>query len=127
MEEFIDPIDDGKAVPSLEVYSPKEVLEKGLRLMYSEKRVLRVTGSAYSSKTNLQRFKAHYGAGPGVVAKIWADLQRTTVPRARIIALNFDMFLMALNFLYRYQRESEREGPDSTNLQKPSESGRGTT
>ena len=77
--------------------------------MFSDKRILRVKGDPYTSQTNVQRFKDHYGANPVVVAHIWGDLQTTSIPKARITVLNFDMFLMALNFLYRYHRESERE------------------
>lgn len=77
--------------------------------MYSEERIIRVHGDPGESKTNVQRFKDHYGANPVVVATIWEDLQTTNIPRARITVLKFEAFLEALNFLYRYKRESERE------------------
>ena len=109
MDEYIDPIDNGRPFPALSVLSAKEVLKRGLELLFKEGRIHRVTGDPYTSATNIQRFKNHFGANPAVVALIWADLQTTVIAKARITVFKFDMFLMALHFLYRYHRESERE------------------
>ena len=109
MDEYLDCLDEGRGFPAFEWKSPAEVMMAGLRLVYSEKRIFNVRGPVLASKTNEQRFKDHYGANPVVVAHIWGDLQTTNIPKARIKWLKFDMFLMALNFNYRYHRESERE------------------
>ena len=110
MDKYINNVDNGRNAPSQHViYTSREVLLKGLELVYSEERIIRVHGDPGESKTNVQRFKDHYGANPVVVATIWEDLQTTNIPRARITVLKFEAFLEALNFLYRYKRESERE------------------
>ena len=83
----------------------------GLDLVFTQQRINRVKGDPALSKTNEQRFKDHYGASHFVAANIWEDLQRTNIPEARVSSktLSIDYFLEALNFLYRYKRESERE------------------
>ena len=93
MDEYIDPIDNGRPFPALSVLSAKEVLKRGLELLFKEGRIHRVTGDPYTSATNIQRFKNHFGANPAVVALIWADLQTTIIAKARITVLKFDMFL----------------------------------
>jgi len=97
--------------------SSREVLMAGLELIFTQRRIFRVmSDDPWSSRTNLVQFKLHYGANPVVVAKIWEDLQTTTVEAARInnphmLSMNaFNAFLESLNFLYRYRRECEREG-----------------
>ena len=109
MDDLIDPIDEGRDYPPFDFKTTREVLREGLELVYSEKRILRVEGDPYSSKTNVQRFKDHYGANPVVVAHMWGDLQTNSIPKGRINVLKFNYFLIAMNFLYRYHRESERE------------------
>lgn len=110
MERYIDKIDNGReAPPPLMLLSSREVLMHGVQLVYSQARIYRVRGDPSASKTNMQRFKDHFGANSVVVAKLWEELQTTNLPRARVMVLKFDAFLEALNFVYRYKRESERE------------------
>lgn len=110
MDKYINNIDSGKNVPEkLVIHTSRDVLLTGLKLVYSEARIYRVKDDPGESKTNAQRFKDHFGASHIVVALIWKDLQTTSLRRARIKVLKFDAFLEALNFLYRYKRESERE------------------
>ena len=57
------------------LYTPKQVLVIGLGIAgCSHERQLRV-----SSKTNLDHFEDAFGVHPKVCAKIWEDLQTTTV------------------------------------------------
>ena len=114
MDEYIDRIDDNRPLPPLDLKTPTEVLELGLKLVFTEGRINRVQGDPYTSNTNWQRFKDHYGASHIVVAKIWEDLQTTNIPEARIKVLKFNYFLEALNFNYRYKRECEREAQFDT-------------
>lgn len=91
---------------------PNQILRYGLELMYSERRILMVEGDPWTSKTNMKRFKDHYGASHFLVANLWGDLLTTNHlpaghdPNARLSIHNL---LEALHFLYRYKRESERE------------------
>jgi len=109
MNKCVDPIDEGRACPPLDLRTPSAVLKAGLDLVYTEKKTHKVKGDPLTSHTNIQRFKDHCGANPAVVSQIWEDLQTTTVPEARIKVLDFSYFLEALNFLCRCHRESERE------------------
>ena len=81
----------------------------GLKLVYSQERIFRVWGNAVTSKTNVQRFKDHYGVNPVIAAQVWRDLQTTTINRARLRVLKLDNFLETLHFLFWYKREVERE------------------
>jgi hypothetical protein len=91
------------------ILTPDEILQKGLHLVgFDDRRQQNV-----SRKTNLSRFKVHFGSLPVVYAQIWEDLQTTDVPEARIDTkkdLNVDNFLAAVNFLKSYRTEVERSG-----------------
>ena len=92
---------------SIVVYTPNEILKKGLILAgYKMKSVSKV-----KKATNLERFQSHYGANPEVLAHIWEDIQRETDPDLFIPrnSLNLDYFFMAIHFLKRYPEERERE------------------
>ena len=107
MDEYVEPIDQNKPVPELDSKTPREILQAGLLLVYTEQRILRVQGDPYTSKTNLQQFKDHYGANPIVVAIIWDELQTTTIAEARIKVLKLDSFLEALNFLIIWEKQKK--------------------
>ena len=90
----------------------KEMLKAGLEKVFNVARIHRVKGDPWQSRRNLQRFKDHYGASCYVASQIWNELQTTGIDEARIDdckKLSVDFYLEALNFLYRYSRESERE------------------
>lgn len=89
------------------VYTPNEILKKGLVVArYKRKSVNKV-----KKATNLTRFESRYGANPAVLAHVWEDLQRAPDPADRVPAnkLNLDYFFMAWHFLKRYPEEFERE------------------
>jgi len=91
---------------------PNEILRCGLELMCSEKKILRVDGDPWTSKTNVQRFKDHCGASHCVAAHIWKDLHAVNqVPEGHSpnAKLSIHWCLEALRFLCRCKRESERE------------------
>ena len=71
MDEYIDRIDENRDAPPLNVLLPSEMMKIGLELVYTQKRIMRVEGDPYTSQTNVQRFKDHFGANPVVVSKIW--------------------------------------------------------
>jgi len=99
--------DDHSTGPEIVVYTPDEILQKGLRLLnYSRRRIRRA-----KKARNIERFKGHYGSEPVVVAQIFEDLQRTDIPEAYLPPSNarLDRFLMAMHHLKRYPTELERE------------------
>lgn len=94
----------------LQIYSADEVLAQGLKIAgFGGKRMLRVQRS-----TNIERFVDHFGVPPLVYAVIWEDLQRTTIPEARIDtkkdSTTIVNFLHAMWFIKRYQTEQSRAG-----------------
>jgi len=62
-------------------------------------------------RSNITRFKKHYGCNPSVAARIFEDLQVTDLPEARIgkTKVSCSYFLQSLNFLYVYEIEERRE------------------
>jgi hypothetical protein len=91
----------------LRIYTLEEILLSGLRLIgFTEGRISRAKPT-----TNIERFKAHFGSIPTVVALLWQDLQVTEIKKARVppSKRNFSHFLMALHHLKRYPTELERE------------------
>jgi hypothetical protein len=85
------------------IITPDDMLRIGLIAVgFTEDRIQKV-----ARRTNLKRFRAHYGSNPIVYAYIWADLLSTTNPDARIDAAKADLnaFLMCLNFLKCYPSE----------------------
>ena len=64
--------------PNVVVYTADEVLRAGLVVLkYTSKGIKRA-----KRKTNIERFKHHFGCPPLVAALIWEDLQTTAVPEA---------------------------------------------
>ena len=61
-------------------------------------------------KTLEEKFRAHYGADPHVIAQLWEDLITTSVRKARIDPTKMPMkyFFVGLHFLKRYRTEIER-------------------
>jgi hypothetical protein len=93
----------------LEIYTPDDMLLKGLQCLGWEKeKIGRVQRS-----TNVGRFRDLFGARPEVLAQIWEDLQVTDVAEANInhglARKSLKEFFMAMHFLKRYPTESERE------------------
>jgi hypothetical protein len=89
------------------VFTVQEILKAGLRLVgYKRRRIRRA-----KYKTNINRFRGHFGSNPDVIADIWEDLQTTEIEDARVPpeSLNLQYFLMANHFLKRYPTEVERE------------------
>jgi hypothetical protein len=60
--------------------------------------------------TNIKRFRAAYGVGPGACSAVYRDLQTTSVPDARINRPSSFFFLVALNWLSTYKKEAEMAG-----------------
>ena len=87
------------------ILTADEMLHQGLRHVGFElHRILNV-----SRRTNVDRFKSHYGSDPVVYAQIWEDLQFTTIPEARIDtrAVHSSHFLMTMYFLKCYPNEAQ--------------------
>lgn len=83
-------------------------MERGLLFAGFDRRRQRVR-----RETNLDRFRSAYGSNPVVLARIWEDLQKTTVPEAKIsreATKHFDRFLMAFYFLNVYPTEKREAG-----------------
>jgi len=95
--------------PDLNILTEVEMLVEGLKLLgWTEEKLNRPK----EKRTNVDRFRGHYGADPHVVAQIWEDLQTTSVEAARIDVKSrrkIKYFFMTLHFLKRYGTEVERE------------------
>lgn len=99
----------------LYIYTGDQVMRIGLEMMgFPLERQQRV-----QYKTRSKDFKAFFGVHPFIVARIWEDLQTTTIDEARINPspawAAFGMctmknFLHAFHFLKRYPTETERKG-----------------
>jgi len=99
--------DDSGVVPNFVVYTADQITVLGLRLVnFTVKRIKKS-----KRKTNVDRFKAHFGCTPVVAALIWEDLQTTEVEKAFLSpdVANLDHFLMAMHHLRKYPKEYERE------------------
>ena len=92
-------------VVEIDILTSHEIMQLGLTWAgydrYRQSRVQRAT--------NLTRFKSHYGSLPIVCAQIWEDLQTTELPEARVERNYLDLkyFLLAMNWLYRYDTDEE--------------------
>jgi hypothetical protein len=63
---------------SVIILTADEILKHGLCFIgYTSKRIKKA-----KRRTNLGRFKGHFGSSPRVIAQIWEDLQRTNIPEA---------------------------------------------
>jgi hypothetical protein len=89
------------------IKTPAEILQGGLTLIhYDEERQARA-----SDATNRDQFMTHYGSTPEVLARIWDDLQTTTIAAARIDVSDdkeLEYFFQVHHFLALYGRENER-------------------
>lgn len=88
--------------------TPAEALKRGLKYVgYDEHRQGRV-----ASKTNVQRFKSHYGSSPLIIASMWYDLCHTDIPAALLHARDkcergFKKFLVAHFFLWAKPKNTD--------------------
>jgi len=60
--------------------------------------------------TNIERFRACFGVGPGSCAAVFRDIQMTDIPDAHIDKPNVFYFLVALNWLAIYNKEAVMAG-----------------
>ena len=88
------------------ILTPQEMLVEGLQVLGWDKGNMT---ARLSNQTKIDRFRAHFGADPHVIARIWEDLQTTTnenaivEPSKRILK----HFFMALHFLKKYPQRIE--------------------
>jgi hypothetical protein len=89
------------------VCTENEIMKIGLRLVGFSRRRLRRA----KKKTNLDRFRGHFGSNPKVIAETLEDLQTTEVEEAHVPSeeLNINHFLMAMHHLKGHPTEMERE------------------
>jgi hypothetical protein len=83
-----------------------QVLQFGLDLVGFDEARQRRTRAA----TNIERFRAAYGVGPGACSAVYHDLQTTSVSDARINRPSSFYFLVSLNWLSTYKKEAEMAG-----------------
>ena len=96
------------------VYTVSEILITGLKAVnYTDKRINAVKQAPTTSKTNIQRFKNHYGVKPLIVAQLFEDLQITKLETAKLTVREGgkDLYHIfeSLHFLRCYKTESNRE------------------
>lgn len=99
------------------VLVPEEILVIGLKILgFSDKQIARPK----TPQKNNQRFVAHFGVMPHVLAQVWEDLQMQPEFNDMIkpVHRDFEVFLMAVHFLKRYQTEEEREGTWNISIRK---------
>jgi hypothetical protein len=104
--------DDNRGITS--IITSNEMLKVGLEFGgYKSRRINRA-----KKATNIERFKALFGASPRVVALIWEDLQTTQVDAAHVVPKDrkVKFYLMALHHLKRYPTEYEREAKFDMNI-----------
>jgi hypothetical protein len=82
-------------------------------LFFTEERIK--TFQSYNSRVS--NFKEHFGCSPLVAAKLWEDLQRTSIPEAKLDPDHLvpKHLLMALHHLQKYPTDKERVGPWNIN------------
>ena len=85
------------------IISPGQILQTGLMLVGFHAHAIQKV----SRRTNLKRFRAHYGSNPIVYAQMWEDLHNSNNPDARIDSHTADvsLFLTSLHFLRCYPTE----------------------
>jgi hypothetical protein len=83
-----------------------QALQFGLELVGFDVARQRRTRAA----TNIERFRAAYGVGPGACSAVYRDVQRTSIPDARIDRPSSFYFLVSLNWLSTYKKEAEMAG-----------------
>ena len=90
-------------------YTPNEMMKVGLKLAGYSAHQLRRTKNR---KTNVRRFKSHYGPDSLVAAFVWEDLQRARGEEYYIPPKNnriIKYYLMAMHFLKRYPTKLKQE------------------
>ena len=92
----------------VEIYTPEEMLAKGLKVLGWDKTNMT---SRLTTQTKKDRFRGLYGSNPHVVAQIWEDLQTTTFDEARIdlSRRNLLHFFWAMHFLRKYPKSLDAE------------------
>jgi hypothetical protein len=90
-----------------------EFLEIGLKVFFTEERIK----TFRSYKSQVDNFKEYFGCTPLIAAKLWEDLQRTSIPEAKLDPDHLEPkhFLMALHHLQKYPTDKERVGPWNIN------------
>lgn len=95
------------------VLTASEIMMLGLNdVNFTKARVNRVKGNPATSKTNVDRFRNHYGVNPVVVAALWEDLQSTTILESRWEVKKkgeISQLFECLHFLKAYKTESNME------------------
>jgi len=86
--------------------NPVRFLELGLDAVGFDENRQRRTRHA----TNIARFRASFGAGPAACSAIFRDLQTTAIADARINKPNSFYFVVAMNWLAAYRKESKMAG-----------------
>ncbi|CAB9525015.1 hypothetical protein SEMRO_1617_G286340.1 [Seminavis robusta] len=101
---------DDDADPHLQVLTPEEMLQHGMKLIGWNERQLRRKSKKRWRKWCIL-FAADFGAKPHVVCQIWEDLQTTALKEAYLHPnqRNLDQFLYALHFLKAYPTEKQRQ------------------
>ena len=94
------------------ILTADEILQKGLLLVgFSIRRQQNV-----QRKTNIARFKAHFGSDPVVYAHIWVEDLHLSENEDLLVSekASADSFLQGMHFLKCYPKENEREGTFKT-------------
>jgi len=96
---------DSTELEDIEIYSPNEMLVKGLKVLgWDETKMT----SRLTIKTKKDWFSGQYGSNPHVAAQMWEGLQMTTVEAARVdpSKCNLLHFFWAMYFLRKYPKSS---------------------
>ncbi|CAB9527827.1 unknown protein [Seminavis robusta] len=105
-----DDSSDDDIDPDLQIVTPEEMLEHGMKLIgWKEKQLKRKSKKRWRKWCYL--FAADFRAKPHVVCQMWEDLQSTELTEAYLQPLerNLDQFLYALHFLKAYPTEKQRQ------------------
>ena len=93
---------------ALNIITASETLQRGLKLIGYNAEVQ----AKVKAKTNIRRFKRHYGSTPKALSVLWEDLQTTQVPEARLDSTKnqnsdkaFGFFLMFMYYMKGYPLE----------------------
>jgi hypothetical protein len=95
-------------MPTIVLFTPDEVMERGLRLV--DKR----SQESVCRSTQVSRFRDFFGSLPVVYSQLWEDLQMTNIEEARIVIgvpeTDLTYFLLTINFLKKYPTENATSG-----------------
>jgi len=103
------------------IYSPEQVLRRGLRIAGASSRLFH----RQKRETSVEDFKSFFGSHPAVLAQIWEDLQTTSatledkngntvsaqIDTTKTRSVHLKNFLRAHQFLKQYQTEKQRKLP----------------